>query len=98
MASADYSFDMAAGNFSEVLGNQGGGRMTGLVVGAKAPIVLTCGSGADESSIQSYYSCSIKVRFLLDVPNEFKDKLCDSKWRGEARGVMTRWRSESDDR
>lgn len=42
--------DMAAGNFigkSWVI--QGGGRMTGLVVGAKAPIVLTSrGSGADE--------------------------------------------------
>jgi phosphate butyryltransferase len=41
---------MAAGNFigkSWVI--QGGGRMTGLVVGAKAPIVLTSrGSGADE--------------------------------------------------
>lgn len=42
--------NMAAGNFigkSWVI--QGGGRMTGLVVGAKAPIVLTSrGSGADE--------------------------------------------------
>lgn len=42
--------DMASGNFigkSWVI--QGGGRMTGVVVGAKAPIVLTSrGSGADE--------------------------------------------------
>ena len=42
--------DMAAGNFiGKAWVIQGGGRMTGLVVGAKAPIVLTSrGSGADE--------------------------------------------------
>ena len=42
--------DMAAGNFiGKAWVIQGGGRMTGLVIGAKAPIVLTSrGSGADE--------------------------------------------------
>ena len=60
----------AAGNFigkSWVI--QGGGRMTGLVVGAKAPIVLTSrGSGADEKFYSIVFAAAAyKVRFLLDV-------------------------------